>query len=159
MFRLSSLSPYQAELLWFAFHQSNKKNGFSCYSLSGTLITSLQSQASNPITCQRANLFVDGGIFTEQSIGLSLPPRCLGLLSKTPLWLKWKPPPVRWNVGGRLTICLLVCISHEEFKNRNLPQPWKVMCQTPNLHIKTENGFACYFSVLCHVQASVNSTS
>lgn len=31
------------------------------------------------------HLFVEGGIVTEQSIGLSLPPRCLGLLSKTPL--------------------------------------------------------------------------
>jgi hypothetical protein len=159
MFSLSScLSPHKAELLWFAFHWSNKKTFFSCYSLLGTLVTFLQAWAFSKITCQRANLFVDGGIFTEQSIGLSLPPRCLGLLSKTPLWLKRKPPPVRWNVGG-LTICLLVCVSHEKLKNRNLPQPWKVMCQALYLHIKTESGFACYFSVLCHVQASVNPTS
>lgn len=57
-----------------------------------------------------------------------------------------------------LTICLLVCISHERLKNRNLPQPWKVMCQAAYLHIKTENRFACYFSVWCHVQASAKPT-
>lgn len=100
------------------------------------------------ITCQGHTCLEGVAFLQNKALALSLPPRCLGLLSKTALWLRWKLPCVKWN-DGELTICLLVCVSHEKLRNRNWPQPWKVMCQAAYLHIKTENEFACYFNVVC----------
>lgn len=121
-----------------------------CYSLLSAVPTYLP--AVPDIQCGHlsgAYLLGQGGLFPEQSTGPFFASQVPWIAEQdSPLWLRWKPPCVRWN-DGELTICLLVCVSHEKLKNRNLPQPWKVMCQAAYLHIKTENEFACYFSVVC----------
>lgn len=147
-------------LLWFS--QVQQKTFFFLLSLRqfACLPPTPTSQARNPVWS--VHLSEGGLVCCRWHCYWTKCMSCLCIQSALDLWARTFLTQMKTTLCqvkyGELTICLLVCISHEKLKNRNLPQEWKVMCQVSYLHVKTENWFACYFSAWCHVQASVKPT-